>query len=164
MGCDIHFFVERKTSDNNYYGPRDLVDERHRKIGDIIGGAVPEERWVSADLWDFGDDGWEMVSDYFGDRNYSLFALLADVRNDGSINPLDEPRGIPDDASTGYLYKAAAWEYDAHSHSYFTLAELQRVDWKALDFYTDGFERALEEMALIDDDPEKVRCCFFFDN
>lgn len=34
------------------------------------------------------------------DRNYGLFAVLAGVRNDDSIRPLSEPRGVPPDLSS----------------------------------------------------------------
>ena len=35
MGCDIHMFVERKTSDNNYGGPKDISDNRDFLISNI---------------------------------------------------------------------------------------------------------------------------------
>ena len=36
MGCDCHFFVEKKTSSNNYGGPKDLSEDRNIKIEEII--------------------------------------------------------------------------------------------------------------------------------
>jgi len=79
--------------------------------------------------------------------------------------PINYPKGIPDDASTGYLYKCDQWDGDAHSHSFFTLEELLNVDWSEYDSeYIDDFMETLEKMKKIDEDPSKVRCCFFFDN
>jgi hypothetical protein len=163
MGCDCHFYVERWTSSNNYEGPRDASEERDRKIDDLIGGAKPVERWVSADRWEFEGGEWHLSWDLYGERNYQMFALLADVRNGGLIDPISEPRGIPDDASAGYLYKARQWDMDGHSHTYYTLQELLEVDWESYDF-AEGFIEAINAMKEIDDDPNKVRCCMFFDN
>lgn len=30
--------------------------------------------------------------------------------------------------------------------------------------YIDDFIKCIDKMKLIDNDPKKVRCCFFFDN
>jgi hypothetical protein len=53
------------------------------------------------------------------------------------------------------------WGSDAHSHSYFTLKELLDVNW---DNYQTEFMKTIEKMKTIDDNPNKVRCVFFFDN
>lgn len=166
MGCDIHFFTERFTSSNNYEGPRNLSEERNNKIEEIVDGKPSTERWVSADTWEVDpDDGdWEVV-EKFGDRNYYLFSILADVRNSGDEEVIDDPRGIPQDASFGYLYKCDRWAGDAHSHSYFTLRELLDVDWDKYDEeYLEPFLLMLEGLKSIDSDFNKVRVCFFFDN
>lgn len=163
MGCDIHFFVEKFTSSNQYEGPRNLSEDRNTKIEEIIDGKPVTERWVSADTWEFSDGEWSNTERYW-ERNYYLFSLLADVRNSGE-EPIDYPRGIPNDASSGYLYKCERWSGDAHSHSYFTLQELLDVDWKEYDLeYLTKFFNVLEELKTIDSDYNKVRICFFFDN
>jgi hypothetical protein len=41
------------------------------------------------------------------DRNYQLFALLADVRNGGQVSPVADPRGFPEDA--GYAATDDNW-------------------------------------------------------
>lgn len=169
MGCDIHMFLERKTSGNNYQGPRDIQLDRNAKIEEIIEGIPVEERWVSADTWEIDDNGYWVVSKILGpnsdNRNYYLFAILADVRNDGSIESIDYPRGIPHDCSSGYSYMTKQWGSDGHSHSYFTLKELLEVDWDLYqkEYITDFLE-TIEKMKSIDDNHEKVRCVFFFDN
>lgn len=178
MGCDIHFFVERFTSDDDYEGPRDISEERNSKLGELLENRdSPEspERWVSADKWELEDDwdkddGSKMLqipykSHLYRGRNYGLFSILADVRNyDDEIKAICEPKGIPDDASTGYKYQID-WCGDGHSHSYFTLDELLNVDWDSYEKeYTSGFMKTIESMKLMDSDPSKVRCVFFFDN
>jgi hypothetical protein len=166
MGCDIHMFIERKTSGNNYQGPRDIQLDRNAKIEEIIEGIPVEERWVSADTWEIDNyDGYWQCNEIYNNRNYYLFAILADVRNDGSVEPIDYPRGIPDDCSSGYSYMTKQWGGDGHSHSYFTLKELLEVNWDLYEKeYIKDFFEAIDEMKSIDDNPEKVRCVFFFDN
>lgn len=166
MGCDIHFFTEKKTSGNNYQGPRDISVDRNSKIEEIIEGIPVEERWVSADTWEIDDDdGYWVADEIYDNRNYYLFAILADVRNDGSVESIDYPRGIPHDCSSGYSYITKQWGSDGHSHSYFTLKELLEVDWNLYEKeYITDFLETIEKMKSIDDNPEKVRCVFFFDN
>ena len=166
MGFDIHYFTERWTSDNKYEGPKDLSEDRDKKLGEILENCEPNYRWVSADKWTinkYGDDGWTADEMYNG-RSYYLFAILADVRNgSGDIEPIDYPRGIPDDASSGYKYVVDRWDGDGHSHSYFTLYELMNYDWSKYEILGD-FMETIEQMKSIDPDPKNVRCCFFFDN
>lgn len=112
MGCDIHFYVERREA----------------------------EKWVSCDAWETedGDKSVPYGKSFYDGRNYDLFAILADVRNgrgfagsdtgDGFI-PIAAPRGIPDDASNEYRGAAEAYGCDGHSHSWFTVAELQAYNW-----------------------------------
>lgn len=119
MGCDIHLYVER----------------------------VNNEIWTSVDKWIpnqyFKDeDGCEVVVDYhdsfYHDRNYNLFAILANVRNGrgftgvktgDEFNIISEPRGIPDDCDSRIADEAKSWGLDGHSHSYHTITELLEFDW-----------------------------------
>lgn len=167
MGCDIHFYVEKWTSSNDYDGPKDLSEDRDQKLNEVLEDIPTKFRWVSADKWVKEDGEWEIPynSCYYSGRNYGLFSILADVRNGGNIDPIDYERGIPDDASTGYLYKCNQWDGDGHSHSYFTLEELLNVDWSQYEEYFVGeFLETIDKMKNIDEDPLNVRCCFFFDN
>lgn len=115
MGCDIHFYVEVKQDDGS---------------------------WKSVDKWETDEDGYTHVpwdDKFYGGRNYDLFAILANVRNgsgtagvktgDG-FNVIAEPRGLPEEASPEVSKKAKDWEGDAHSHSWFTVAELKAFNWK----------------------------------
>jgi hypothetical protein len=71
-------------------------------------------------------------------RNYDLFAILADVRNGRGFagvvtgegfNPIDDPRGVPEDASAYVKEECERWDGDGHSHSYMTLRDLKEYDW-----------------------------------
>src|SRR4051794_16548380 len=110
MGCDIHFYVEKKDENGN---------------------------WQSADAWET-EDGYDCPSipykkRFYSGRNYDLFGILADVRNgrgfagvktgDGFV-PIAEPRGLPDDASPKIKADCDRWGVDGHSHSYLSLSEL----------------------------------------
>jgi hypothetical protein len=127
MGCDIHMWAEiRKRDkwestedvfDNEYYDPK-------------------RESKVDSDGYEWNA---EKTDQPYTGRNYGLFGILADVRNGRGFagcdlgdkkNIIAEPKGIPEDASV--KVKAGAFDYgeDGHSHSWFTLKELQDFDWK----------------------------------
>lgn len=117
MGCDIHAYAERKKPDGTWEavdGPPDGFTKYH-KDPDIL-----------------RDDGFTepRVSYCYHGRNYALFTILAGVRDYGEgIVPIDQPRGIPDDASPGYRREVEAYGGDGHSHSWLTLAELLDYSW-----------------------------------
>jgi hypothetical protein len=114
MGCDIHFYVEKKS----------------------------KGKWVSADTFVAEKDGehtyYSQKDEFYDGRNYNLFAILADVRNgrgfagcktgDG-FNPISQPKGLPDDVSKETQRAAEGMGADGHSHSWFTLRELLDYDW-----------------------------------
>ena len=104
MGCDIHMYVEYKNTTN--------IDTR----------------WRCGDYFRIDDPGAEKPVmkrvELYGDRNYSLFAVLADVRNSNLADYIAEPRGLPDDVTEFIKREYVAWGSDAHSCSYFTLQEL----------------------------------------
>jgi len=71
---------------------------------------------------------------FYSTRNYNLFAILANVRNDWSkdgyeFRPIDEPRGLPADTSPEVRAEAEGWYGDGHSYSWFTLQELLDYNW-----------------------------------
>lgn len=170
MGCDIHFFRERFTSDNDYTGPRDLSEDRNNRIEQIIDDSPVVKRWVAADLWELMEGDYWSCYEAYSERNYYVFSVLADVRNSSfggqdRVDPIDYPRGIPNDASSAYLYYTNKWSDDGHSHSYFTLKELLEVDWSEYNQeYIRNFLIVIEDLKSIDSDPDNVRICFFFDN
>lgn len=147
MGCDIHIFLERKNSEN---------------------------QWVDSMIYE--NDGYEKefqpLSEY--PRNYTLFATLAGVRGD---EPIEFPKGIPENCSPEYRKLCEDWGNDGHSHSYFTLRELEDNAKKC----SENRKIALDEFILhlkniikivdywlsderIEEIAERYRVCFFFDN
>ena len=115
MGCDIHLYVEKRVN----------------------------KKWVYASAKDHGCNtqfGEQYGYDYWYDgRNYSLFSILANVRNGygfaGCVTgegfmPISEPRGLPKDVCLKIKKESAEWGGDGHSHSWLTLKELQDYDWR----------------------------------
>lgn len=124
MGCDIHLYVERRDQDGIWHSLdtwNDDPDEPGRKS-----------------VYKWGPGFEQLAGPIYRERNYDLFAILADVRNgrgfagcdtgDG-FNPIAAPRGVPDDASPEYAAEVASWDGNGHSHSWLTLGELLCYDW-----------------------------------
>lgn len=114
MGCDIHLFTEQK-----------------------IDGV-----WKSVDVWkDEYNEGRLSVpyeKSAYHSRNYSLFAILADVRNGRGFagiktgegfTPIAEPKGLPKDVSSEVAASSDNWGADGHSHSWLTIREILDFDW-----------------------------------
>ena len=164
MGCDCHFYLEKWTNVHNNNCPRLKSKSRIRdeKISEILDVEVTAVyRWESFDDW-LCDNGDWVCFHFYEDRNYDLFSFLADVRNDGSIVPLDEPRGRPKDASDAYLWAYSSWEGNAHSHSWFLLEELLKYN---RDFWIKiNSESFYDRLLELDGDGSQIRICFFFDN
>jgi hypothetical protein len=118
MGCDIHLAVERRV---RYLSQPNDTWERAERV-------VPS-RWSG--------EGMER-EDWYDNRNYSLFAILAGVRNGSGfagtdlgdpVVPISEPRGVPEDVSDEVRKEIEQWDIDGHSHSWFTIGELLAFDW-----------------------------------
>lgn len=116
MGCDIHLYVEGKL--DGKWHPTKGESYYYKKYG--MGEELVYEDWL------------------YPHRNYTLFAILANVRNDygcagcdigDPLNYIDEPRGLPLDVSPFIAQEYAIWDGGAHSASYFTLQELLDFDW-----------------------------------
>lgn len=104
MGCDIHMYVEYKITSR---------DDAIWRCGDYFKVRNP----LSEEL------NLKRVALY-GNRNYTLFAVLADVRNSDYLDYIAEPKGLPHDATEYVKREYRAWGNDAHSCSYFALREL----------------------------------------
>jgi len=95
MGCDIHFFVERR-----------------------VNGV-----WESADTWgvpEWAEEGTlEKVAEPFYDgRNYNLFAMLAGVRNyDDAFVPVHTPKGLPIDVTDWVRGASERWGFGPASRT-----------------------------------------------
>lgn len=109
-------------------------------------------------------NGWrevESLCDFYNSRNYSLFYLLAGVRGPEDFEPISEPRGLPNDLSATVRLSVEGWECDAHSRTWFTLAELQAVDWSPTQ---SRFELDLDRVAAHPHTTPESRIVIFFDN
>lgn len=62
---------------------------------------------------------------WYCNRNYCVFAILADVRNYDSIKYIAKPRGCPDDASDSVM-TGNLWD---HTPSWFLVSELLAYPW-----------------------------------
>jgi hypothetical protein len=114
MGCDIHCYAEKRNKDGKW---------------EIVGNKEKEEE---------ADGLVDIEYKPYDNRNYNLFAILANVRNGTAFagcktgegfNPISNPKGVHSDASEEYASIVEQWDINGHSHSYFTLRELLDYDW-----------------------------------
>lgn len=126
MGCDIHMHVE-------YYNGY----SKRWECGDYF--RLEQNSTLEKPIYRFTP-----IYDW---RNYSLFATLANVRNYGNTAYIDEPRGLPKDATDFVKADYKDWEWDAHSCSYLTLREL-------IDFHNEGY--GLKRRGMIGPEAQKL--------
>lgn len=68
-------------------------------------------------------------------RDYALFSRLANVRNYRDdhaewVEPISDPRGLPEDASFLTKFDSEKWGTDGHSHSWIGAEEIHNLkDW-----------------------------------
>lgn len=76
---------------------------------------------------------WELMYDIepFSNRQYSIFAWLANVRNYSGLIPISEPMGFPEDASPQVAADYNAWGCDAHTPSWLSVKELLNFNYDA---------------------------------
>jgi hypothetical protein len=117
-----------------------------------------------------------------GDRNHSRFGVLAGIQV-YDIDPIDEPRGMPNDTANFIMDKYNIWSHIAHSASYFTLAELLEAlpnynntdvkGYNPLTSFVEAFQShantIFKPMSLFHKDPathysDHIRVVFWFDN
>jgi len=76
------------------------------------------------------DGEWLYFADNFITRNYTVFAKMAGVRNYDDIEPISEPRGLPDDISKMTRLHRDRWGVDGHSDSWLSFDEIcELIDW-----------------------------------
>lgn len=112
MGCDIHLYTEAL-----------------KEIGN-------KEKWISADCWNINpyydendEDNHEQylnVVSIYDHRNYTLFSMLAGVRNYSDNVCIAKARGIPSDVSEPVKCEYEYWGSDGHTHSWLTLEEIKK--------------------------------------
>lgn len=133
--------------------------------------------WISVDEWihDPYFETSEVRNKYWIDRNYLLFAILANVRNQYNIQPISQPKGLPKDVSHEVKKQNDEENGDAHTRSWLTLKELLEYDWQQK--YEDDNNEIFPLEAMVIpfvnefiprlseiDEPENVRMVFWFDN
>lgn len=114
-------------------------------------------------------------------RHYDLFARMANVRNNGGIVPISEPRGIPNDITFITWLDYTRWGEDGHSHSWLSGKEVDELEvwyneyrkkYKDYDrFFFDDFGYIFGNGYDIQSDPgaypkgvQDSRMIFWFDN
>lgn len=129
------------------------------------------------------DGKWHLYSQPRFPRSYKMFAKLAGVRNREDIDPISEPRGLPENLSSLVNIEYEHDELDAHSESYLNREELELfTNWvndpkNGLSKYNGDFEHSVMGYAngnpyySIGKYPEShayqykdVRMVFWFDN
>lgn len=77
---------------------------------------------------------WEHYGHPNTPRSYSLFALMAGVRNHDAIEPISPPKGMPEDASEITRLSYESYGSDGHSHSWLDSKEITVLEdrWIAM--------------------------------
>ena len=184
--CDIHFYVEKIV-----HVPRQ-AKATWESPPSMYNTVYTRPKWISADKWSECPDTGKLYVDwkdsFFSNNCYMLFSVLADVRNDWGITPFEKPRGLPRQMSKLTRNASKRLPLDFHSYSYFTLAELMNIDLDKAEkeyiefedknktpqdkrYYAGQFQNIKDKlnntiklMKKLDDNPENVRCVFWFDN
>ena len=118
MGCDIHIYVERRDPDSGAWvaidGPNLMYPVYEQWIKEGRAEKIPSYARERS----YG--GW-----LYEGRSYTLFAILADVRNYDNLVPMSAPRGLPKDLSPRVRGIAQEFGNDGHSHSWYNFRELK---------------------------------------
>lgn len=167
MGADIHWYIETKKSSSE---PWTLDDFHTVELIKEEGEEPYNEISDKYAQYGYGD------RNHYGDRNYTMFGILANVRCKGAIY---EPRGVPNDLSKALAEEVDRWDGDGHSHSYLSLDEFKECldiyktsGIKGDNSYTSIYELAAnwlareqaEAMLLETGFDPQIRFVFFFDN
>ena len=105
-----------------------------------------------------------------GNRDYTLFGALAGAR--GPLDPIYEPRGIPEDSSPEVIKDYLSWE-EAHTFSWLTTKELRECLDLTIKNYSnmelaksnlESYERIYEYMKRQEDEGKPCRIVFWFDD
>lgn len=128
MGCDIHMQVQRRVGE-----AWETVSALPRRPCSWCKGRGHYEGRPKDQCYSCKGDGGETGP--YDDRNYTVFSVLANVRNDGYVKPIAEPRGLPEGLAEELPEDPNDEDKDLmplgdHSFSWMTLRELAEHDWK----------------------------------
>lgn len=153
MGTDIHLIVEQKKNDKwERIDPPENFP-RDPWILNKIANIKEEQRNDPEEMYDYYV---EKLNSWYSERNYNLFAILANVRNSNryirvrmmknnkncaveitlnGYNPIIKPRFLPNDCSCCSTWEGnshdgrESFNFGEHSFSWLTLKELLDYDW-----------------------------------
>jgi len=99
------------------------------------------------------------------DRDYTVFALMAGVRNGEELTPISPPKGWPMDVTYPAQSESAYWGVDCFAHSWLSLNELRtlRMRLRAMGEHNRDIE-TIVAWAEIFAECDDVRLVFFFTN
>src|SRR5215470_6254142 len=109
MGCSIQAALEIRRK-----GKWAIVERPNKYFG----------KWSREGFWDREPELTASIQ-FDSEKDYDLFAILADVRNGYELEPMSRGRGIPDDISP----EGAAAIASDHSHTWITLADVLAYGW-----------------------------------
>jgi len=143
LGCDIHTYIEvyRRGRWVTVFGPRYKSARRSRRDDNDTAVTRGSPEGVRRDYFIPPSvpytDQYKAPWDHplYLRRNYGMFSILAGVRNAIDCEPIAHPRGLPEDASYNVRKEDKVWEHDGHTHSWFTLDELEAFNWDAVAWY-----------------------------
>ena len=114
-----------------------------------------------------GSDMWVIAAEIYIPRDYQLFTVLANVRNEykytKKLKVIADPKGLPDEFSYRFEKMLAEWEGDGHSHSWLTFRELEKYNDKDIILKKHLFYIFMT-MASHCYGKKNIRIVFFFDN
>ena len=150
MGCDIHVHIEMQAAGGVWTRAEDVVPNPWYDPGETYRGNTPET-----------------YDDWYHNRNYRLFGILAGVRADAE--PIEHPIGLPDDVGQSVEYEYGdAWDW--HTAHWYALSELENHRHRFHpDIHCQDFLDCIDKMRdladeELDGDPNKIRMVFWFDN
>lgn len=143
MGTDIRCYAERRVN-----GKWELCEP-----------LVPNPDYYPADPSDppYADDASEpefKPQEIYDERNYSVFAIIADIRNgshsDEDYESIAPQRGLPEDISNELAEWANYWAQYAYGFTWCSFAELLNFPWK---------QKSIKKKAMVD-----PRAAYLFNN
>lgn len=140
MGCDIHLCLERRLRKEKKVIVSPEIKRENGTIRKEL-SYIMEKKWLSCNITGFYGT--------WGDRHYGMFAKLADVRNDWNIQPISEPRGIPEDITSEVLAKYMFRVVDNETYEkYYSDGEKQIVSEDMCNNFVEKYDCSIK---IVDD-------------
>lgn len=174
-GTKIAQNILNKYIDDSYdknLKPKNIQEKLEKYVFNYLNENLPpkdkEVSWLESELEDKLPNIYTCTP--YDGRNYELFGVLAGVRSK-EFNPIDYPRGLPEDVTEEIKNEHQEWDVDAHSATYYTLDELLDSKYRKMSvgelaelrlqyFFKDVLDTCLK----LTDNPSDFRLVFWFDN